>query len=66
VDADGARGTVGARGAPGRLPRADWGKAVAHGGLGVTIFAVSAMLAWKTEDIRVVQIGGSYPLGPMR
>lgn len=48
----------------GRLPRADWGKAVAHGGLGITIFAVSAMLAWKTEDIRVVQVGGSYPLGP--
>ncbi|MBD1205121.1 MAG: heme lyase CcmF/NrfE family subunit [Rhodobacteraceae bacterium] len=47
-----------------RLPRADWGKMVAHGGLGVTIFAVSAMLAWKVEDIRVVQPGGSYPLGP--
>jgi cytochrome c-type biogenesis protein CcmF len=47
-----------------RLPRADWGKSVAHFGLGVTIFAVSAMLAWKTEDIRVVQVGGSYPLGP--
>lgn len=46
-----------------RLPRADWGKAVAHGGLGVTIFAVSAMLAWKTEDIRVVEIGGTFPLG---
>jgi cytochrome c-type biogenesis protein CcmF len=46
-----------------RLPRADWGKAVAHGGLGVTIFAVSAMLAWKIEDIRVVQIGESFPLG---
>ncbi|NBE08835.1 heme lyase CcmF/NrfE family subunit [Paragemmobacter ruber] len=48
----------------GRLPRADWGKAVAHGGLGVTIFAVAAMLAWKTEDIRVVMPGGSYALGP--
>ncbi|MCZ8080746.1 MAG: heme lyase CcmF/NrfE family subunit [Rhodobacteraceae bacterium] len=47
-----------------RLPRADWGKAVSHGGLGVTIFAVSAMLAWKTEDIRVVPVGGSYALGP--
>lgn len=46
-----------------RLPRADWGKAVAHGGLGVTIFAVSAMLAWKIEDIRVVQIGETFPLG---
>ncbi|HMS95976.1 MAG TPA: heme lyase CcmF/NrfE family subunit, partial [Tabrizicola sp.] len=30
-----------------RLPRADWGKATAHLGLGVTIFAVSAMMAWK-------------------
>ena len=47
-----------------RLPRADLGKAVAHGGLGVTIFAVSAMLAWKIEDIRVVQIGETFPLGP--
>jgi cytochrome c-type biogenesis protein CcmF len=47
-----------------RLPRSDWGKAVAHGGLGVTIFAVSAMLAWKIEDIRVVQVGETFPLGP--
>lgn len=46
-----------------RLPRADWGKAVAHAGLGVTIFAVSAMLSWKTEDIRVVAVGDSYTLG---
>jgi cytochrome c-type biogenesis protein CcmF len=47
-----------------RLPRSDWGKAVAHGGLGVTVFAVSAMLAWKVEDIRVVQVGETFPLGP--
>jgi cytochrome c-type biogenesis protein CcmF len=46
-----------------RLPRADWGKAVAHGGLGVTIFAIAAMLAWKIEDIRVVQVGETFPLG---
>ncbi|WP_435258629.1 heme lyase CcmF/NrfE family subunit [Thioclava sp. FR2] len=46
-----------------RVPRADWGKAVAHIGLGVTIFAVSAMLSWKTEDIRVVAIGESFALG---
>ncbi|OYW61953.1 MAG: heme lyase NrfEFG subunit NrfE [Rhodobacterales bacterium 12-65-15] len=46
-----------------RLPRSDWGKAVAHGGLGITIFAVSAMLSWKIEDIRVVQIGETFPLG---
>jgi cytochrome c-type biogenesis protein CcmF len=46
-----------------RLPRADWGKATAHTGLGVTIFAVAAMNAWKVEDIRVVQIGETFPLG---
>ena len=47
-----------------RLPRADWGKVTAHAGMGITIFAVCAMLAWKTEDIRIVQEGGSYALGP--
>ncbi len=46
-----------------RLPRADWGKATAHLGLGVTIFAVAAMNSWKVEDIRVVQEGESFPLG---
>ncbi|MES2844535.1 MAG: heme lyase CcmF/NrfE family subunit [Pseudomonadota bacterium] len=46
-----------------RLPRADWGKATAHAGLGITIFAVAAMLSWKTEDIRVVQLGETFPLG---
>ena len=48
----------------GRLPRADWGKVTAHAGMGITVFAVCAMLAWKTEDIRIVQEGGTYPLGP--
>lgn len=58
------RGAIGNRLARlGRLPRADWGKATAHAGLGITVFAVCAMLAWKTEDIRIVQEGGSYPLG---
>ena len=46
-----------------RLPRADWGKATAHAGLGVTIFAVAAMNAWVVEDIRVVQVGETFPLG---
>ncbi len=45
-----------------RLPRADWGKFTAHSGLGITIFAVAAMHAWSFEDIRVVQIGETYPL----
>lgn len=58
------RGAIGDRlGRIVRLPRADWGKAVAHAGLGITIFAVSSMLSWKTEDIRVVQIGDSFKLG---
>jgi cytochrome c-type biogenesis protein CcmF len=46
-----------------RLPRADWGKAAAHSGLGITLFAVAAMTAWVTEDIRVVKIGESFDLG---
>ncbi|SHL72943.1 cytochrome c-type biogenesis protein CcmF [Roseovarius litoreus] len=45
-----------------RLPRADWGKAVAHAGFGITIAGVAAMMAWKTEDIRVVQEGESFEL----
>ncbi|MBU2982446.1 heme lyase CcmF/NrfE family subunit [Lentibacter algarum] len=45
-----------------RLPRADWGKAVAHAGLGVTIAGVSGVLAWQQEDIRVVQEGDSVVL----
>jgi len=43
-----------------RLPRADWGKATAHSGLGVTIFAVAALMGWETEDIRVAHIGQSF------
>ncbi|MBO6777471.1 MAG: heme lyase CcmF/NrfE family subunit [Marinibacterium sp.] len=46
-----------------RLPRADWGKTVAHSGLGVTIFAVAGLLAWEQEDIRVVQLGESFDVG---
>ena len=46
-----------------RLPRADWGKSVSHAGMGITVFAVAAMLSWKIEDIRVVQIGETFPLG---
>jgi cytochrome c-type biogenesis protein CcmF len=43
-----------------RLPRADWGKATAHAGLGITLFAIAGMIAWETEDIRVVQMGESF------
>ncbi|WP_430463806.1 heme lyase CcmF/NrfE family subunit [Tabrizicola sp.] len=58
------RGGLGARlGRLTRLSRADWGKATAHSGLGITIFAVAAMHAWATEDIRVVRMGETFPVG---
>ena len=46
-----------------RLPRADWGKTVAHIGLGVTLFATAGLMAWDKEDIRVVPIGGTWSMG---
>ncbi|SMY07952.1 heme lyase CcmF/NrfE family subunit [Flavimaricola marinus] len=46
-----------------RLPRADWGKTVAHAGLGVTIFGVAAITAWQIEDIRVAEIGDRWAVG---
>jgi cytochrome c-type biogenesis protein CcmF len=45
-----------------RLPGADWGKALAHSGLGITMVAIAGMMAWEQEDIRVVQVGGSFDL----
>jgi cytochrome c-type biogenesis protein CcmF len=45
-----------------RLPRADWGKSVAHAGFGVTIAGISAMMAWEAEDIRVMQEGDTLEL----
>jgi len=46
-----------------RLPRADWGKAVAHAGFGITIFGVAGLMAWEQEDIRVLQVGESLTVG---
>ena len=43
-----------------RLPRADWGKALAHGGLGVAFVGVGLLTAWDSEDIRVAQIGAPF------
>ncbi len=43
-----------------RLPRADWGKAVAHAGLGITFIGISGLMAWQIEDIRVAQIGETF------
>jgi len=46
-----------------RLPRADWGKAVAHAGFGVTVFAIAGLTAWEQEDIRVTAIGEPFSVG---
>ncbi len=46
-----------------RLPRADWGKATAHAGLGVTMFAIAGLTAWEVEDIRVAQPGEPFDVG---
>ncbi len=46
-----------------RLPRADWGKFTAHSGLGITVFAIAALLAWEAEDIRIAQIGDRWEVG---
>ena len=46
-----------------RLPRSDWGKAVAHAGLGVTMLGVAGLTSWQSEDIRVAQIGVPFEVG---
>ena len=46
-----------------RLPRADWGKAVAHTGMGVTMFAIAGLMAWEKEDIRTVQLNEPWEVG---
>ena len=58
------RGPLGSRlGRLTRLPRADWGRVVAHAGLGVTIFGVVTLTSWSVEDIRVVKPGESFTVG---
>jgi cytochrome c-type biogenesis protein CcmF len=46
-----------------RLPRADWGKAAAHSGLGVVFVGISCLMAWDVEDIRVARVGESFDVG---
>ncbi|WP_390914436.1 heme lyase CcmF/NrfE family subunit [Pseudosulfitobacter sp. SM2401] len=46
-----------------RLPRADWGKMVAHSGLGITMLGVAGITSWQYEDIRVAQIAQPYDVG---
>ncbi len=54
-------GGIGARlGRAGRVPRADWGRVVAHAGLGVTFMGIAGLMAWQVEDIRVAQVGETF------
>ena len=46
-----------------RLPRADWGKSVAHAGLGILFIGVAGLTAWESEDIRTAQIGETFDVG---
>ena len=46
-----------------RLPRADFGRVIAHIGFGVTVFAVAGITTWVREEIRAVNIGGNFMLG---
>lgn len=46
-----------------RLPRADWGKALAHAGLGVVFIGVSLLTAWQLESIRTLKTGEGFDIG---
>ncbi|MEM7423021.1 MAG: heme lyase CcmF/NrfE family subunit [Pseudomonadota bacterium] len=46
------------------LPRADWGKSIAHAGLGLSVMGIAAVSAWEIEDIRLARPGDSFALGP--
>ncbi|MBN2740486.1 MAG: heme lyase CcmF/NrfE family subunit [Rhodobacteraceae bacterium] len=43
-----------------RLPRADWGKATAHSGLGITFIGIGLLMAGQVEDIRVAKMGEPF------
>jgi len=46
-----------------RLPRADWGKLIAHAGLGLSVMGIATVTAWEVEDIRLARPGDTIPLG---
>ena len=45
------------------LPRADWGKATAHAGLGLLFFGIAGITAWETENIAALEPGQSVSTG---
>jgi cytochrome c-type biogenesis protein CcmF len=46
-----------------RLPRADWGTTIAHGGLGITMLGSAGLRAWAMADIRGAYKGQSFEVG---
>ncbi len=44
------------------LPRASWGAALAHCGLGVTLLGVTAATAWNVERIEMMRVGQSIEI----
>ncbi|HEY4344568.1 MAG TPA: heme lyase CcmF/NrfE family subunit [Parvibaculum sp.] len=45
------------------LPRAQWGMALAHGGLGIVVAGVVGMTAWRQELVTALKEGESAHLG---
>nr|AAC46139.1 CcmF [Paracoccus denitrificans PD1222] len=43
-----------------RLPRNDWGKALAHGGLGIAFAGVGLLMMGQVEDVRVAKTGDAF------
>ena len=46
-----------------RTRTADWGKGLAHAGLGITIAGIAAITAWEREDIRTARPGDRFEIG---
>jgi cytochrome c-type biogenesis protein CcmF len=45
------------------LPRADWGKFLAHSGMGFVVLGIASVSAWESEDIRLARLGDTISLG---
>jgi len=46
-----------------RMPRADWGKWLAHSGLALTVTGIACITAWESEKILVAKPGDTITLG---
>ncbi|MEO1293305.1 MAG: heme lyase CcmF/NrfE family subunit, partial [Pseudomonadota bacterium] len=46
-----------------RLPGADWGKVLGHGGLGLTVMGITLLTGLKTEDVRLAAAGERFVSG---